>query len=367
MDDAVIEVVQESTAWRGQRVQVSAPLITYNQERFVAEALRSVLAQRWAMDVIISDDASVDRTVEVMRAVLEATSSPHRIRLRRGLRNLGICRNQNAAIGLAEGELIVLFEGDDASTPDRVDKLVARYLELGRAVGALGSGITRVDPDGRILEEVRWPRLRADARMVVDGEWAVHGCGLAFRRDCFFDIGPISRHLISGDIALWMRGAFLRGGGLAQVPESLVRYRIHRQNVGASYFVDYSSPARLREVCRRLLKNEVAQVLEVDKIGRYRRTGPTEPETEAAWRRLREVATARARLVLAIARRSRVRWVAAALRAGRLRPLRPFAARAAIVAAAPGAYRVARALVRLARRLPAARSVAAWPMRGRGR
>jgi hypothetical protein len=355
VDDAAVEVVQESNSWRAQPVQVSATLITYNQRRFVEEALGSVLAQCYPMDLVISDDGSRDGTVDVLRAVLGASSSPHRIRLRRGVRNLGICRNQNAAIRLTEGELVVLFEGDDTSVPDRVEKLVARYLELGKAVGALGSGITRVDVDGRVLEEVRWPRLRADARVLVDGEWAVHGCGLAFRRDCFFDVGPISRHLISGDIALWMRGAFLRRGGLAQVPESLVRYRVHGRNVGASYFLDYSSPSRLREVCRRLLMNEVAQVLEVHKIGRYRRTGPIDPDTEAAWQRLRDVAVARALLVLAIARHSRPLWIAAALRASRLRPLRPLAARAGIVAAAPWAYRAARAVVRLARRLPVSR------------
>ena len=355
MSEAGVEIIQESSAWRARPVQVSATLITYNQERFVEEALRSVLAQRYPVDLVISDDASRDGTVRVIRAVLEATSSPHRIRLRQGLRNLGICRNQNAAISLTEGELVVMFEGDDTSVPDRVEKLVARYLELGRMVGALGSGITRVDVDGRILEEVRWPRLRADARVLMDGEWAVHGCGLAFRRDCFFDVGPIGRHLISGDIALWMRGAFLRGGGLAQVPESLVRYRIHGQNVGASYFLDYSSPARLREVCRRLLKNEVAQVLEVHKIGRYLRGHPNDLVAEVAWRRLRDIAVARAALVSAIARRPRSYWILVALRAGRFRPLRSFAGRAAIVATAPGAYRAARAVVHLVRRPPTAR------------
>jgi alpha-1,3-rhamnosyltransferase len=354
VDDAVVELIQESSAWRARPVEVSATLITYNQERLVADALHSVLAQHWPMDLVISDDGSRDRTVEVMRAVLQASSSLHRIRLRRGRRNLGICRNQNAAVGLTEGELVVMFEGDDTSVPDRVEKLVARYLELGRTVGALGSGITRVDVNGRVLDEVKWARLRADAWVLVNGGWTVHGCGLAFRRDCFFDIGPISYHLVSGDIALWMRAAFLRGGGLAQIPESLVCYRSHGQNVGASYFLDYASPARLREVCRRLLKNEVAQVLEARKIGRYRCAGPIEPETDEAWRRLRDVSVARAALVLAVARHSRPRWIASAVRASRFRTLRPLARRVAIVAAIPWAYRAGRALIRLLRRRSAA-------------
>src|SRR5439155_19844125 len=120
-------------------------LITYNQERYVRQALSSVLNQTYPMDLIISDDRSADRTYDLIRDELDNHAGHHRIRLRSGQHNLGVCGNQNASIRLAEGELIVLFEGDDESAPHRVETLVTAYLAHGRRVAALGSAILLID------------------------------------------------------------------------------------------------------------------------------------------------------------------------------------------------------------------------------
>lgn len=350
MSDAHVEFVKESASWRGQSVRVSATLITYNQDRFVEDALRSILAQTYPVDLVISDDASQDGTVAIIASVLRSSVHRHRVRFRRGLRNLGVCGNQNAAISLTEGELVVLFEGDDVSAPGRVGRLVEAYGKERGRVAALGSAMTIVDGTGRPIRTVSWPLLHGDVHTLAAGGWEVHGCTLAFRSDCYFGIGPISRHLISGDIALWMRGAFAWDGGLVQVPESLVRYRVHGDNVGSSYALNYASREALRRACQRLVKNEIAQVFELDKIRRYRQRFPTDPVVEAAWNRLRRVAVARARLALAIARRSPVRWLPVALAAARFRQIRPLALRALMLALAPWLYPVARATIGVARR-----------------
>ena len=112
-------------------------------------ALESVLAQTYPLDLIIADDCSTDATLSVIEDNLADYSGPHRIRVLRAVRNRGICGNQNAALGLAEGELIVLFEGDDVSAPDRVAHLVSAYRENGRAVGALGSAVRKIDGNAR--------------------------------------------------------------------------------------------------------------------------------------------------------------------------------------------------------------------------
>ena len=254
----MVEVISEASDWRKQPVAVSAALITYNHEAFIRLALESILAQTYPLDLVISDDCSTDQTVAVMEAALCNYSGPHRIRLRRGKRNLGVCRNQNATLGLTEGELIVLFEGDDISIPDRVAQLVQNYRAREGRVGALGSGIRKIDRQGTLGEEVSWPTTSGDAWTMVRSEWNVHGCGLAIRRDCFFEVGLINRHLISGDITLWMRGAFVQEGGLAQVPNALVLYRLHGDNVSSRVRLGFESPEFLQECCRQLLKNEIA-------------------------------------------------------------------------------------------------------------
>jgi glycosyltransferase involved in cell wall biosynthesis len=342
---ARVETVHESSAWREQPVHVSGVLITYNHERFVELAVNSVLSQTYPLDIIVSDDHSTDRTPSLLRSALEGYEGRHRIRLRQGHRNLGICGNQNAGIQLAEGELIVLFEGDDESVPQRVAKLVDAYRDAHRRVAALGSAIWKMDAAGQRQTLVSWPHKTGDAWTALRGEWTVHGCGLSFRRDCFFEIGPISRRLFAGDIALWMRAAFLWEGGMLQVPEPLVRYRIHDHNASKGIYFNYSSPQALRDCWSDFLKGEVAQVLELKKIDRYRRRKGLQGDSlQAAWEAHFNLAQARARLTFAVSRKSRMSWIWPALMAFGFPPLRGKALRVIALALFPYAHAVYKSL-----------------------
>jgi hypothetical protein len=97
------------------------------------------------------------------------------------------------------------------------------------------------------------------------------GCGLSFRRDCFFEIGPLSRRLFAGDVALWMRAAFMRDGGMLAVPRPAGAVSDSRPKRDRPGYFDYSSHAALRACWAKILKGEVAQVFELRKIDRYRR------------------------------------------------------------------------------------------------
>ncbi len=280
-----------------------------------------------------------------MRERLTRFDGPHDVRLRAGTRNLGVCGNQNEAVELCSGELIVLFEGDDVSAPDRVARLVAEYQRLNHAVGALGSGIRLIRSDGTYKSTLVWPLTRADAWTMVRHEWAVHGCCMAFRRDCFSEVGPISRRLISGDNGLWLRGVFVRDGGLSLVSAPLVDYRQHETNVSSAFHIDYSSAAALRASCRRLRLHEVALLFELRKIRAYRkRLHLADAELDGAWQALWAEAHARAALVSVIARAGRVFWPAAAVRAWKFPALRRLALNALAYSTVPWARRLYRGL-----------------------
>ncbi|HUP88367.1 MAG TPA: glycosyltransferase [Longimicrobiales bacterium] len=306
-----IETLHESAAWKAQPVSVSALLITYNQYAYVADALRSVLAQTYPLDLVISDDGSKDATVREIRKVLQSYSGPHRIRLRSKLPNLGVVGNQNAGLALLEGDFVVLFEGDDVSLPTRVKSLVELYMHHDRRLAAIGSSITTMDAAGNDIEQLSWPEQQANARDVIRQKWSVHGCSLAFRRKVFTDFGTISTHLFSGDGPLWMRAAFSRPGGVAQVQRPLVRYRLHDQNVSTNIKVDFSSEEALIESCRYLLNNEIAQRLEVRKIERYLLKRGVRNDPELA--ELKRVTYRRAVLVYTFAKLPKGRWVWAVL------------------------------------------------------
>src|SRR5437867_9602828 len=90
---ALPEIISVNRAWEEQPVRVSGTLICYKQETFVAQALASVLNQTYPIDLIISDDCSPDRTAAVIRESLKDYRGHHRVRLRAGDRNLGVCGN----------------------------------------------------------------------------------------------------------------------------------------------------------------------------------------------------------------------------------------------------------------------------------
>ena len=101
---------------------VSVALCTYNGARFVAEQLRSILAQSSPADqIVISDDGSTDGTLEVVRAELAAAGSalPEVIILENPA-PLGVTRNFEQAILACTGDLIVLCDQDDTWVPDRL-------------------------------------------------------------------------------------------------------------------------------------------------------------------------------------------------------------------------------------------------------
>ena len=334
---AIVEMVHEDLSWEAQPVRVSGVLITYNHERFIQPAINSVLSQTYPMDLIISDDCSTDRTRALIRSTLRDYKGHHRVRVRYGSRNLGICGNQNASFLLAEGELIVLFEGDDESVPERITKIVGAYLVRKRRIAALESAIRLMDSGGQIGTVVSRPTENG----------ALQGCGLSFRRDVFFEIGPISKRLMSGDIALWMRAVFVPEGGLLQIQDPLVHYRVHDTNLSKVFRWDFSSVGALRESCSKLAKHEVAKVFELRKIRRYRRRlGAERDHRQSEWEMLFRLSRARAKLVAAVSRRSRLYLVWPALVACKFPVLKGKALRVIAVALFPwirGFYMFARA------------------------
>lgn len=84
-----------------QALRVSIGLPVYNGEQYLAKALDSLLAQTFTdFEVIISDNASTDRTSEICAAYLERDP---RIRYYRNQQNIGAAPNFNRTFELATG------------------------------------------------------------------------------------------------------------------------------------------------------------------------------------------------------------------------------------------------------------------------
>ena len=109
-------------------------MAVYNEERFLAEAIESVLAQSFQdFELIISDDGSTDDTVAVARAFAER--APERIQVLAGEQNQGKPFALNRALAVRRGELIAWLDGDDVMLPGKLDRQVAALDADPRAAG----------------------------------------------------------------------------------------------------------------------------------------------------------------------------------------------------------------------------------------
>ncbi len=132
---------------------VSAGLPVYNGEAFIARALDSLLAQDHPhFEIIVSDNASTDRTPEIVRAY--ADKDP-RVRVFRQSTNQGVQKNFAKTLELAQGSYFFWAGVDDLWMPAFVSELVAELERHPKAQLAM-CGFERVWEDGRIHDTKRF-------------------------------------------------------------------------------------------------------------------------------------------------------------------------------------------------------------------
>lgn len=106
---------------------VSIIVPVYNAEKYIGEAIKSVLNQTYPyFELIIVDDASTDRTTEIVRSFKD-----DRIRLIQHDKNRGPGAARNTAIKVAQGEWMAILDADDQWLPERLEKLMKIALEAG--------------------------------------------------------------------------------------------------------------------------------------------------------------------------------------------------------------------------------------------
>ena len=209
---------------------VSFILLTYEQEKFVEEAVRSALRQTYEpLEIIVSDDASSDRTFVKAKAVIDAYQGPHSVMGRVNARNLGTNGHINVAVRTARGEFIVVAAGDDVSAPGRVERLVRQWQS-----GASGvfSNATIIDAQGAtkdIFVRRGYRHMAGWREMVLAGTHGAWGCTLSWGKRVFESFGDMPENIMGEDAVIPFRCGLL--SGLAYVDEPLVHYRDHGGNI----------------------------------------------------------------------------------------------------------------------------------------
>lgn len=130
---------------------LNTPIVTigipaYNAERFIRLAIKSVLLQSFKdFELIITDDGSTDKTVEIARSFNDP-----RITVIADGQNHGISYRLNQQIDLAKGKYFVRMDADDIMFPDRIEKQIL-YLIENPEVDIIGGGVIVIDDNNTII------------------------------------------------------------------------------------------------------------------------------------------------------------------------------------------------------------------------
>src|SRR5437667_12904384 len=102
--------------------RVSVIIPAFNAETYIAEALRSVAGQTYDdWDVVIADDRSTDKTVEIAKGFGE------RVKVVEHHENAGPATARNTAVAHSDGELLAFLDADDYWLPDFLEQQVGRF------------------------------------------------------------------------------------------------------------------------------------------------------------------------------------------------------------------------------------------------
>ncbi|MEH2309163.1 glycosyltransferase family 2 protein [Nostoc sp.] len=214
--------------------KVSVIIPAYNTEAYIAKAIQSALEQTLNdIEVIIVDDGSSDKTVEVAKSFTD-----QRLKVIVNQQNLGVSAARNRAIKAAQGEWVAVLDSDDWYAPERLEKLLLLAAKTNADIiaddlylihdGATSPWSTFIQENGEYLDEALQIDLISFVESGVYGE-PVLPFGLSkpiFKREFLVKHGILYDESVSIAEDFWFDvECLINGARFFIVPEPYYFYR----------------------------------------------------------------------------------------------------------------------------------------------
>jgi glycosyltransferase involved in cell wall biosynthesis len=192
---------------------VSAILPAFNAERYLREAIDSVLAQRhYPIEVIVVDDGSTDGT----RALAEGFGPPVRAICQH---NTGPGGARNRGVEAARGAWLAFLDADDLWLPRKIERQLAALADEPEETAVFGRVQAFTERDGMVTEIGAASSGSAAGAMMIG-------------RSAFDRVGAFRTDLCVGEFVDWYLRASATGIRMKTLPEVMLRRRIHGENLG---------------------------------------------------------------------------------------------------------------------------------------
>ena len=212
---------------------VSVVMPVHNGEKFLSEAIESVLKQTYTnFELLVIENCSSDKSVEIIKLYKDT-----RIKLIIE-KDCGQIQAYNRGFKEANGELIFIHDQDDISSPERFEKQIKCMIE--NDVDICGSSFSLIDKSAKIVGEIINPTTnqRIKEELLYKNS-IIFNSTVCIRKSVFEKIGYFDVQFFpSADYEFYLRGLdFFRYGNVLDV---LYFWRRHREQISNRYLRETS-------------------------------------------------------------------------------------------------------------------------------
>lgn len=215
-----------------ERLLMTFALFAYNQEKYIREAVEGAFSQTYeALEIILSDDCSTDRTFEIMQKMAAEYDGPHEVRVRRTQENVGTLNHVLEVAKIAKGYYLVVAAGDDISLPDRTGILLYKFTS--EEIAAVSSDDIIINESGEVQECYEERIAHRNHWHQENSAW-LHGGSAAYRTSLLKRLPLPQKKILFEDMALICVFQILQMRTV-RLQDRLVKYRFHKENISSRH------------------------------------------------------------------------------------------------------------------------------------
>jgi glycosyltransferase involved in cell wall biosynthesis len=206
-------------------------MTVYNGEKYIRDAVDSILGQTLSdFELIIIDDDSRDRTVEVLK---DYSLRDSRVKIIVNDTNIGFTQSLNRGIWQARGRYIARMDGDDIVHPERFARQV-NFLEQNESVFIVGTYCYWINDDKQVIGQLIPLTDYRDMKKNLLGKCIAVHSSIIVRRELFDRIGLYDpRPIVEDELDLYAR-ALKKDLKIANIPEFLMWRRAGGKTLSVS-------------------------------------------------------------------------------------------------------------------------------------
>ncbi len=207
--------------------QISVIMPVYNAEKFLLQAIDSILHQSFAdFEFLICDDCSSDNSPAILQ---QAAAADARIKIFRNEKNSGVTCSLNRLLQEASAPLIARMDADDIAMPKRLE-LQFEFMQNHPATAVAGGDLEIIDENNNTLGMRYYSRSWQEIKKQMMCRSPLAHPSVIMRKNVIDQLGGYLEQPGCEDYYLWLRIAE-NGYELANLPETLLRYRLSANQI----------------------------------------------------------------------------------------------------------------------------------------